>query len=168
MPDDVALKKCIDEMRLIINARTNILTGPDGSGTMIVDATNVDLNGIGDHACEPFVFPGDLGFNFCKTEGEPYDAVVTACLLVARDHFPSSVLSIDSDGDWSKGDWHEGIDLYSSVLERQPQYPMSPGWQVVGWRDYLYGDGIYALLMLPLFLPLLLGFFWFRRRFRRR
>jgi hypothetical protein len=118
------------------------------------------LNGIGDGANEPFVFPGELGFNFCKTEGKPYDAVVTACLLVAHDHFPTSVLSIDSDGSYSEGDWEEGIKLYSSVLGRIPRNPISPLWRVVGWRDSLY-------VYVPFTLLLLLGFFWLRKIFRK-
>jgi hypothetical protein len=159
-PDDAALKACVGEMRRIIETRTNILAGPDGLGTMVIDPSHVDLNGIGDDAHEPFVFPGELGFNFCKTEGKPYDAVVTACLLVARDHFSSSILAIDSDGSWSEGDWQEGIKLYSSVLGRTPQNPMIPLWRVVGWRYSLYAYVPVALLMC-------LGLFWLRKRFRK-
>jgi hypothetical protein len=137
-PGDTDLKACIDEMRRIIQVRTNILVGPDGASSVIVDPLHVDLNGVGDDAHEPFVFPGEVGFNFCKTEYKPYDAVVTACLLIARDHFPQSVLSISSDGSWSDGDWREGIKLYSSVLGRSPRNPMSPIWRVVGWRISLW------------------------------
>lgn len=136
-PNSAALASCISEMRLIVEAQTNILAGPEGSGAPEISSTNLVLNGIGDDGHEPFVFPKDLGFNFCKTAAKPYDAVVTACLLVARDHFPSSVLSIDSDGSWAGGDWQSGIDLYSKVLRRHPQNPMSPLWRVIGWRDSL-------------------------------
>jgi hypothetical protein len=115
---------------------------------MLVDSTHVDLNGIGDDECEPCVFPGDLGFNFCKTRALPYDAVVTACLLVARDHFPSYELSISSDGSWPD-DWQDGSKLYSAVLGRTPKYPMSPVWRVVGWRYTLYGSAVYIALICP-------------------
>ena len=165
-PDQAELKKCINEMQLLIQARTNILIGPHGPGTMIVDSTHVDLNGIGDNACEPFVFPGDLGFNFCKTEAMPYDEVVTACLLVARDHFPSSELSIASDGDWAAGDWDNGKKLYASVLGRTPPYPISPTWQVIGRRQTIRGYALMALalgLTFPITLVLLL-----RKLFRKR
>jgi len=64
---------------MIVEARKDILAGPNGPGSKtIIDPTHVDLNGIGDDANEPFVFPGDPGFNFCKTEGKPYDDVVSA------------------------------------------------------------------------------------------
>ena len=146
-PGDTELKTCISEMRRVIEARTNILAGPDGTGTVIIDPSHLALNGIGEESHETFIFPGELGFNFCKTAAKPYDEVVTACLLVARDHFPSSVLSIDSDGSWSEGDWQDGIKLYTSVLGRTPQNPMSPLWQVVGWRYSLYAYGSFALLL---------------------
>lgn len=124
-PSDADLKACVSEMRLVIEARKDILVGPDGpASAMIFDSTHVDLNGIGDDANEPFIFPGESGFNFCKTEGKPYDAVVTACLLVARDHFPSAVLLIGSDGSWDAGDWQDGAKLYSSVLSRPAQNPI--------------------------------------------
>ncbi len=132
-PSDTELKACVDEIRRIVGVRTNILVGPDGSSSVILDTAHVDLNDIGDDAHEPFVFPGELGFNFCKTEGKPYDAVVTACLLIARDHFPQSTLSISSDGSWTDGDWQEGTKLYASVLGRSARNPMSPTWRVVGW-----------------------------------
>ena len=137
-PGDTELKACIQDMGRIIAVRTNILAGPNGSGSEIIDPLHVDLNGIGDDAHEPFVFPGELGFNFCKTEVKPYDAVVTACLLVARDHFPQSVLSISSDGSWSQGDWDEGKKLYSSVSGRRARNPMSPLWREIGWPHNLW------------------------------
>ena len=154
MPGDAELKTCTDEMRRIAGARTNILAGPDGSGPWIISSTNVDLNGIGDDSHEPFVFPGELGFNFCKTEAKPYDAVVTACLLVARDHFPESMLSIDSDGSWLEGDWREGKSLYCSVLGRAARDPMSPAGRVVGWPYNLviYVGGGLLILIAVLFI----------------
>jgi hypothetical protein len=161
-PNDADLKACISEMHRIIEARTNLLAGPDGTGNIIIDPLHVELNGIGDNAHEPFIFPGDLGFNFCKTEGKPYDVVVTACLLVAHDHFPSS-LSINRDGSWP-GDWRDGITLYSSVLGHPPHNPMSPVWRVVGWRDAIYGYLIMACLVFPAVFPIA---FYLWKRFRK-
>jgi len=158
-PDPAALKSCIREMRQIIDARTNILAGPDGTGAVVISDANLVLNGIGDDAHEPFVFPNKLGFNFCKTAVKPYDEVVTACLLVARDHFPSSVLSIDSDGSWSEGDWRAGAELYASVLGRHPRNPMSPLWLVVGWR---LGLAAYATELVVVIL--VVWFLWKRWR----
>ena len=146
-PNSAALKDCISEMRLIIQARTNILAGPLGSNNVVIDAYHVELNGIGANANESFIFPGDFGFNSCKTEVKPYDAVVTACLLVAHDHFPSSELSIDSDGSWSEGDWDEGKKLYTSVLGRRPKDPIAPLWYEIGWRNTILIWILIALLL---------------------
>jgi hypothetical protein len=103
------------------------------------------------------VFPNELGFNFCKTAAKPYDSVVTACLLVARDHFSSSVLSIDSDGSWAAGDWQQGIDRYSKVLGRRPHNPMSSLWRVIGWR---YSLAAYAMELVAV---MLVGWFLWKR-----
>lgn len=128
-PNEAELKACIAEMGQIAEARKDILAGRDGpESPIILSPTNLDLNGRGGDEHEPFVFPGDMGFNFCKTAYKPYDEVVTACLIVARDHFPPSVLGIDSDGSWA--DWQEGAKLYSSVLNRTARNPM--GGSVLG------------------------------------
>jgi hypothetical protein len=135
-PDEAALRACISEMRLVIEAQKGILGGPEGEGQPILEAAHLIFNGIGDLAHEPFDFPGTIkrdppfenvpdGFNGCKTLGKPYDAVVTACLLVARDHFTPDVLGIGSDGSFREGDWNDGIALYHSVLHREPKDPIA-------------------------------------------
>jgi len=76
-------------MRRIVDARRDLVHAEIG-------AASVTLNGLGEAGHEEFVFPGEVGFNFTKTAGKPYDEVVTACLLVARDHFPPPRLRIQS------------------------------------------------------------------------
>ena len=126
-PDEATLKECIKDMALVIQARKDLVAGPDEETNLpvILTATNVEFNGLGENAHEPFVFPGEVGFNFCKTEWKPYDEVVTACLIVARDHFPASVLAIDSDGEWYGGDWDKGAQLYQSVFHRRAKNPIA-------------------------------------------
>ncbi len=82
----------------------------------------VAFNGVGPAAHEDFVFPGNHGFNFCKTAQKPYDAVVTAALLVARDHFGPEVLAIESDGSFS-AEWQPGAALYTAVFSRPARDP---------------------------------------------
>lgn len=134
-PSAAALRDCVGEMRLLVEARRKKLAGPEGEGAPVIEAESLVFNGIGEDSHEPFVFPGtiertppipklDPGFNFCKTMGKPYDEVVTACLLVARDHFPVSVLAIGSDGSWVDGDWRDGTLLYSSVFRRLARNPI--------------------------------------------
>ncbi len=68
----------------------------------------VFLNGIAEKGHETFVFPGDTGFNFCKTARKPYDVIVIAILAIAEYYAPT-VFKIDSDG--CSGDWVPGLKL---------------------------------------------------------
>jgi hypothetical protein len=111
-------------MRKITEASKEILGGPEGTGQPVLTNVEIVFNGLGDAAHEPFVFPGQVGFNFCKTALKPYDAAVCACLMVARDHFPAAVLEIASDGDWSGDEWQGGKELYWQVLGRSPGNPI--------------------------------------------
>jgi hypothetical protein len=164
-PSDLALTQCVAEMSLLIDARKSILVGPDLPGAIAgspkVEAARVDINGIGDDAHEPFVFPGEVGFNFCKTQWKPYDEVVTACLIVARDHFPKSVLAISSDGSWA--DWAAGASLYSSVLHRGAKNPM--GGDVLGPASgSLPTTGPFSIALTVAFVALIVFVFWSTRK----
>jgi len=123
-PDQAQLKKCLAKMRLVVDAARKDLAGPDGEGDPLVEPLQLQINGKGKDAHEPFYFPGQEGLNFCKTLAKPYDCVVTACLLVARDHFPEKVLEIASDGSWSEGDWAAGQALYEQVFGTSARNPM--------------------------------------------
>ena len=116
---------CIADMGQIVAAAKGLVAGYNGTGTAVVEPLAIEFNGRGDNAHEPFVFPGNAGFNFCKTQFKPYDAVVTACLIAARDHFPTSTLVIASDGKWDEGDWADGARLYENALGRKPADPTS-------------------------------------------
>jgi hypothetical protein len=131
-PDQARLKECVEQMRKVVNAARWTLAGADGEGDPIAEPSRVELNGRGEEAHEPFCFPGGMAYNFCKTQGKPYDAVVTACLLVARDHFPADVLEISSDGSWSEGDWDAGKALYKQVFGKSAGNPMGPDNEVGG------------------------------------
>jgi hypothetical protein len=135
------INQCVSEMRQLIQARRDLLElTPPNPAFKGFDV--VRFNGIGDHQEEDFVFPGNtlsfnflslyskqpipmnlIGFNPCKTNYEPYDEVVTACLLVARDYFPPQELSILSDGKWDN--WKDGRALYEHVLNRMALNPLT-------------------------------------------
>jgi hypothetical protein len=68
-----------------------------------------------------FIFPGLEYANQCKTAAPEYDALVTASLLVARDHFPPSTLAIKSSAAWLE--WKAGAELYERVLGREAHDP---------------------------------------------
>lgn len=59
-------------------------------------------------------------FDFCKTAMKPYDAVVTAILIRAKQIYGSCV-SISSDGDWSE--WKAGRDIYEAVFGEVAECP---------------------------------------------
>jgi hypothetical protein len=92
---------------------------------------NIDRDAISvDGGCETLVIYREIpvhnqgGWDFCKTNHHPYDAIVTAILLRLVYAYNYTV---SSDGSWL--DWQEGRDLYKAtfnaeptdVLNRQPQ-----------------------------------------------
>ena len=75
-PDAAELRAAVADMNRIAKARP-------GEVTVESNGASITLNGIGDDGHEDFRFPAGA---FCKTAAKPCDEVVTACLLVARDH----------------------------------------------------------------------------------
>ena len=78
----------------------------------------IAFNGVGENSHETFVLSKSLGendFNFCKTNGKPYDSVVTAMLVImkgcAKDAF-----EISSDRD--EQDWLGGVNLVATALKK--------------------------------------------------
>ncbi|MBE7465291.1 MAG: hypothetical protein HS116_17570 [Planctomycetes bacterium] len=124
-PGVAELQTCVAEMGRVVEAHRRGLAGPSGSGDPVLAITFVEFNGRDDLAHEAFRFPGSAGVNFCDTEAQPYDRVVLACLLVARDHFPPEVLAIGSDGVWGMGAWREAAALYADILKRPPRNPVA-------------------------------------------
>ncbi len=170
-PSEEALRKCVADMRRIVEARKEILAGPDGTGQPQIGPLEISFNGRGheneglDEAHEPFVFPGKEGFNFCKTAYKPYDAVVSACLIVARDHFPREVLKIESDGDWDGPEWAEGIKLYSKVLNRAAKNPLSDGRTSAEPKNWSSGRWVLGVLGVILLFGILTALLYHRPDF---
>lgn len=82
-------------------------------------AGSFDVNGVGAGEHETFFFGLDTqGFNFCKTAQKPYDAVVTASLILAKKIFGDSI-EVKSDGNWV--DWSQGAVLFEQVFGYEPQ-----------------------------------------------
>jgi hypothetical protein len=131
-PDAARVATCLGEIEKVVRARPDLVA--DMNGATGADAkfhvslpTRPDagapreaivFNGIGAQAHEPFNFPGGPIFNFTKTLGKPYDAVVTAALIVARTCFASDELQIESDGNWEQ--WSEGRQLYAKTFGKDP------------------------------------------------
>jgi hypothetical protein len=82
-----------------------------------------------------FTWPGaEHGPNTIASGGDAWDEVVTASLIVARDHFSRDELAIESDGDWLS--WQDGRLLYEEALGRSPKNPgiaeRAPGFRPAG------------------------------------
>jgi hypothetical protein len=90
------------------------------------------FNGIKEAGHETFGFPlapftseHPFDLQFVKTAAKPYDVVVTASLIAARDCFPREVLEIRSDGTWPSA-FADGAALYERTLGRRASNPLGP------------------------------------------
>lgn len=98
------------------------LAGPDGTGRPTIDRSEIAFNGPHPEDCESFVFPGSrvgsesypgYTFDFCKTQGQPYDLAVKVALLIAKLHL-GDLLRLDSDSPMR--DWEEARELVEKKL----------------------------------------------------
>lgn len=113
--------------------------GQSGAGGAEFTPTSFSLNGVGSESMESFIWDADvsgtdlaedfvgipdeckkLTFFFCKTGLRPYDAVVTATLLRAKDVYGDD-LKVMSDGEWF--DWLPGRVLYEKTFGIAPTPP---------------------------------------------
>lgn len=126
-------KKIIEQA----TARGIAVSGPLGHGTPEFTESHFSFNGLEmlgqDH--ETFYWEAlpvqhewnadrDAIFNFCKTAYKPYDAVVTAVLIRAKEIY-GSLVDVRSDGNWE--DWQAGRDLYEATFGTAPSKP----WEAV-------------------------------------
>ena len=70
------------------------IAGHQGEGAPIID-DRIVFNGVGKASCEPFVLGRTASRGFCKTNWQPYDAVVVAVLIAAES---TGALTWTSDG----------------------------------------------------------------------
>lgn len=88
----------------------------DGSGAPELTDRRVSFNGLGENAHETFALDRiKTGFRFCKTARKPYDVVVTATLLAAKDILKGTI-ALSSDGDTV--DWIAGRALAERATGR--------------------------------------------------
>lgn len=133
--DPVRLSAAAQDMARIVMAGQALgisLAGPDGDpGSSPKLGAGVVFNGEGDTAFEAFAWPPDFGeqdargwsFDFCKTNGQPYDRVVAACLLAAKRRLADDICL---NSDIGPGDWASGQDLYRDALGEEPPVPWTP------------------------------------------
>lgn len=115
--------RAVSDMTAITRKSPVPLGGAAGLNKPAISSTEILFNGDAKtgHDFETFYFPGEIGFNFTKTNQKPYDVVVTACLAVAKDVLGDAI-DVSSDGDAS--DWDAGVELAKQVLGREIQNPI--------------------------------------------
>lgn len=118
-PSDEALARCVVDLRKLAERRPELVVEREPKSPL-----ELRLDGKGDLVHDAFAFPGKVGLNQLDTARRPYDEVVTASLLVARDHFSPEVLTLRSDGTWLQ--WQDGILLYTETFGRAPTNPGLP------------------------------------------
>ena len=122
--------KAICEHAYTIGIKLGDWSGENGTSPQFTEG-EFSLNGIDDMSHETFTWkalPTQVEwrkdepeiFDFCKTAQKPYDAVVTAILIRAKEIYGSCV-SISSDGDWNE--WKDGRDLYEAVFGQVAECP---------------------------------------------
>ena len=100
-------------------------TGREGGIPLETDfgISHVAINGVGSGAHETFsILVGDQSFNFCKTAQKPYDAVVTAILILLKNEIGADI-TVTSDGSWRN--WEGGRLLFETVFDEQPESVIS-------------------------------------------
>jgi len=128
--DSVAFSAFVDHVRKVLDATTVAVAGPDGNGKPEITNELVAFNGAADESCEALhitrvvVAEDDpsLVFNFCKTDWQPYDSIVTATLLLYRHQFPESI-KLSSDGE--PEEWENGRVLAQTACGFSPEIALS-------------------------------------------
>jgi hypothetical protein len=81
-----------------------------------ISLSGVSMNGYAENSHDSFVLsPEVTEFDFCKTAQKPYDTVVTAILVLAKETFGEAI-EVSTDGELE--DWNDGLYLYEKSLNR--------------------------------------------------
>jgi len=104
-------KDCKDVCDEVTRKFGHGISGFDGEGEAQFTSNEICFNGVGNYSCETFgIGVNSIGFNFTKTNRNPYDRHVLACLLLAKIYFGDKI-KINSDGD------NDDLDIESLVDE---------------------------------------------------
>ena len=129
-------KKALTECRKIIKASPVPLGNWKGEGKPKLNG-EISINGYGKDMCESFILPEIPKGDLCKTNNQPYDVVVVACLCILQEQLGRNI-QVRSDGD--PDEWEEGRVLASKVLGREIKIPQSVIDQtgMYGWAAKMY------------------------------
>jgi hypothetical protein len=85
------------------------------------------------------------GFDFCKTQMQPYDSTVTASLIALTSLFPKHITA-SSDG--SLDDWVKGMEIAQEALgsEALLRYPYSVSFENQ-WSEEIFSGNIFSMML---------------------
>ncbi len=118
---DVCFQALVEDARRIIAATPVLICGGLGRGKPELTASTLRFNGSearGEDYETFAMYSTDETWNFCKTAEMPYDEIVCAVLIAAKEHYRDNI-DITSDGTWAE--WTAGRDLYKLALNRTPR-----------------------------------------------
>lgn len=111
------------------------IAGSHGTDFPTFSFKEICFNGVGDDSHEPFLISKEgEEWDFCKTARKPYDVLVTACLLAAKD-----ILGYEISSDGNHEDWEPGRNLYAEhapVDERAMEAEKIFNWLDLAARNY--------------------------------
>lgn len=111
-----AFEKFSKTVAELINLVDVSICGPYGDGDAVLSKTEVAFNGdssLGEDFESFSITFGIDASDFCKTGNRPYDKVVVAALIVAKEY--GIVSSWSSDGGEEFGDFDEAFDLLAKI-----------------------------------------------------
>lgn len=92
------------------------LDAEDEGSVPVVSDEIIWFNGVGDESHETFVIDlNRTGWNFCKTQGKPYNAVVVALMILLEER--GYLTDIGSDGGKKDDEWAAGVALHEKALK---------------------------------------------------
>jgi len=104
-------------------------------GDAMISLSGISMNGYKDESHESFVLRPDVtDFEFCKTAEKPYDTVVTAILILAKETF-GDVIEVTTDGGLE--DWKHGFYLYEKSLNRWSDLKITDSHLVATYEIYV-------------------------------
>jgi hypothetical protein len=121
--------KIAEDARRIISAAKKQgikIAGSDGKGKPEITKSVIALNGKGEEAYESFIltpYEGEGWDHFCKTARMPYDLVVSAILIRAKERSGRSI-TIQSDGHFDEDQWQAAARLIEEVFGYTPSNPL--------------------------------------------
>lgn len=96
-----------------------VICGDDGTGLPEFSKEKVAFNGTAEDEMmhESFWILKGGEVDFCKTNRKPYDLLVCACLIAAKE-----ILGYDVSSNGEEEEWQDAINLYKEIIDPQLEF----------------------------------------------